>query len=77
MEDKVTPSNRDSKEFKQIYSHLAHDDGLYLLPLGAKAASICKYLDFASIHVQPQKLSVVLDDSKSVTLGAIGNGAVT
>ncbi|MDR2692965.1 MAG: AAA family ATPase [Chitinispirillales bacterium] len=87
---------------------LAPDDGLYLLPLEAKAASVCKYLDFASIRLQPQTLSfqtskqltnalkiinphitdirltdiknglsVVLDDSKSVTLGAIGNGAVT
>jgi len=87
---------------------LAPDDGLYLLPLETKAASICRYLDFASIRLQPNKLSfqkskqltealkiinphitdirltdiknglsVVLDDSKSVTLGAIGNGAVT
>ncbi|MDR1246993.1 MAG: AAA family ATPase [Clostridiales Family XIII bacterium] len=87
---------------------LAQDGGLYLLPLEGRAMSICKYLDFASIRLQPQKLSfntskqltealkiinprvtdvrltdiesglsVVLDDSNSVTLGTIGNGAVT
>lgn len=87
---------------------LAQDGGLYLLPIEGKAMSICKYLDFASIRLQPQKLSfsmskqltkalkiinpritdvrltdiesglsVVLDDSNSVTLGTIGNGAVT
>jgi ABC-type lipopolysaccharide export system ATPase subunit len=87
---------------------LAPDGGLYLLPLEAKAISICKYLDFASIRLLPQKLSfqtsrqltkalqiinpcvtdvrltdiasglsVILDDKKSVSLGTIGNGAVT
>jgi len=87
---------------------LTPDYGLYFLPPEIKAASICKYLDFASIRLQPQKLSfqtskhltealklinphitdirltdiksglsVVLDDSQSITLGAIGNGAVT
>ncbi|MDR1205422.1 MAG: ATP-binding protein [Peptococcaceae bacterium] len=87
---------------------LAPDGGLYLLPLEGRAMSLCKYLDFASLLLQPQKLSfntskqltaalkilnprvtdvrltdiesglsVVLDDSHSVTLGAIGNGAVT
>jgi len=107
----IDKKSRQSIKIDEQFSRaqiLAPDDGLYLLPLEAKAMSICKYLDFASLRLQPQKLSypaskeltkalkiinpritdirltdiksglsVVLDDSKSVTLGAIGNGAVT
>ena len=87
---------------------LSQDGGLYLLPIEARFMSICQYLDFASIRLQPQKLSfqtakqltkalriinpsitdvrlkdvqsglsVVLDDNNEVSLGTIGNGAVT
>jgi len=107
----IDKKSRQSIKIDEQFSRaqiLAPDDGLYLLPLEAKAMSICKYLDFASLRLQPQKLSypaskeltkalkiinpritdirltdiqsglsVILDDSKSVTLGAIGNGAVT
>ena len=89
---------------------LTQDGGLYLLPMSVSATSmnICQYLDFASIRIQPQKLSfqtakqltkalqiidsritdvrlkdmvdglsVIIDDNKEVSLGTIGNGAVT
>ena len=87
---------------------LSQDGGLYLLPFEAKPMSICQYLDFASLRIQPQKLSfqtakqltaaldiinpnitdvrlkdivsglsIILGDNIEVSLGTIGNGAVT
>jgi len=84
------------------------DGGLYLLPISATSISICHYLDFVSLRIQPQKLSfhtakelakalriinphitdirlsdiesglsIVLDDNSEVSIGTIGNGAVT
>jgi hypothetical protein len=107
IDEKSHHPKKIDKSFSRVQI-LAPDGGLYLLPLEAKAMSICKYLDFASIRLQPQKLSfqtskqltkalqiidsrvtdvrlidivnglsVILNDNKSVTLGTIGNGAVT
>jgi len=87
---------------------LAPDGGLYLLPNEARSMSSCKFMDFAYIRLQPQKLtfqtskqltkalsiinpkitdvrlkdvasglSVILDDKNEVSLGTLGNGAVT
>jgi len=84
------------------------DGGLYMIPHENQIASVCRYLDFASIRAMPMELSyqkakmltealkvinpritdvritnimnglsVVLDDNKEMTLGTIGNGAVT
>ena len=109
---KVTNSKahqtQDINENFQRAQLLSQDGGLYLLPIETKFMSICQYLDFASIRLQPQKLSfqtarqltnalriinpnitdvrlkdvqsglsVVLDDNNEVSLGTIGNGAVT
>lgn len=108
IHNKETHQSRTINESFSRAQILAPDDGLYFLPLNARFASICRYLDFASIRLLPHKLSfqtskqltealkiinphitdirltdiksglsVVLDDSKSVTIGTIGNGAVT
>jgi len=99
---------QDMKDSFQRAQLLSQDGGLYLLPMEARFLSICQYLDFASIRLQPQKLSfqtakqltkalriinpsitdvrlkdvqnglsVILDDKNEVSLGTIGNGAVT
>jgi len=57
-----TIKSNESFERAQV---LVPDGGLYLLPPEAKSMSICKYLDFASIRSQPQKLS--LQTSKQLT----------
>ena len=87
---------------------LTHDKGLYLLPNEEWNRSLCKYLNFASMKLLPQKLpyqtakqltealhiidpritdvrladmesglSVVLNGEREVSLGTIGNGALT
>lgn len=98
-------------KINELYSRvqiLSPDGGLYLLPIEGKALSYCRFIDFTSGRVQPQKmsfntarqltaalrlinhritdvrlkdiesgLSVVIDDKYEVSLGTIGNGAVT
>jgi len=92
---------------------LSYTDGLFFLPQtnlpsSIKNMSLCRYLEFSTLRVSPNKLSfelsksltqalriinphvtdvrlidnegglsVILDDKYSVSLGAIGNGAVT
>jgi hypothetical protein len=87
---------------------LTTDNGLYLLPTLGNYWSICRFLDFAILRPQTQRLSfsaakqlakalrivnshitdvrlkdivsglsVILDDKHEVSIGSIGNGAVT
>jgi hypothetical protein len=103
---KINPVNEKISRAQILFP----DGGLYLLPQAVQFQnrSICRYLDFASIRIFPQKLSfemskqitealkiinpsvtdvrltdiesglsVILDNKYSVTLGTIGNGAVT
>ena len=108
MIDKKSHQRKDVNESYRSTQILTQDGGLYLFPLEPTAMSICQYMDFASIRLQPQKLSfqtskqltkalkiinshitdvrlkdiesglsVILDDNNEVSLGTIGNGAVT
>jgi len=106
--DKKTKKPQDVNRAFSRAQILSLDGGLYLLPVQATSMSVCLYMDFASIRLQPQKLSfqtareltkalniinshitdvrlsdmesglsVVLDNKYEVSLGTIGNGAVT
>jgi ABC-type Na+ transport system ATPase subunit NatA len=65
-------STRESEEGGEHFSRaqiLSLDGGLYLLPnevnISNRLISVCKYLDFASMRLQPQKLS--FQTSKKLT----------
>ena len=106
--DNKTHQPKNINERYRSVQTLTPDGGLYLFPIETRAMSVCQYMDFASIRLQPQKLSfqtskyltkalsiinphitdirlkdiesglsVILDDSNEVSLGTIGNGAVT
>jgi hypothetical protein len=110
INDKSSRSKNPVDEKSNRAQILTPDGGLYLLPQAVQPVnrSICRFLDFASLRIFPQKLSfemskqitealkiinpsvtdvrltdigsglsVVLDNKYSVTLGTIGNGAVT
>jgi hypothetical protein len=108
---KLNMKNHQKEQVSDKFSRaqiLLPDGGLIFLPQTSQVKSVCRYLDFASLRIQPpvlsfetskhltgalkiinprvtdirltgteSGLSVVLDNTREVTLGTIGNGAVT